>query len=804
MMVLWLPAMLLAQGNQEFRATWVVDYQWMSSGTIEANKARTRQILDNHKAANMNAVIWQVRRFGNVYYPSSYEPFGSAAGFKPPGYDPLAYAIEEAHKRGLEFHAWMNVFETRNLYQGSPGAEHPEWICRDQDGHIMPAEVAWLSPGLPEVREYLVNVAMEIVRNYDIDGLHLDFVRWNEHTSSQQSVQLAKRAQELGLPDGVITEEQLMELQQNAAGRFLYDVQHPYNAGVPAGFGSWEEWWRWSVTEFVRTLHDSIQAVKPWVRLSPAALGRYNWGGWNGYNIVYQDAALWFNEGYIEQIMGMHYHWTRPDEFLSVLINGCPQCWSQWIQPGIQAGRLYTVGPPSYILAERKLWHNHESIVSAVRTVQWVDGFQFFSYQSWADENYWQRAAETLFPQKAKIRSITPGKPAFGAPTLQLTRVDSLTYRIEVQSPSDATQPHWFAVYRSEDAQPDPAEDEILTLYFGAGPFEYVDRFDGTQDFNGQYTYFATALDRYRHESDPSNAETSTVIPSFAPVVVETVPAEGDTVPVDVAIVVRFSKTMDTTATSAAIDLQPPAPGLDIGWSADAHQMTLIPTAALSYDTEYTLTIGSGAKDINGRAIDGNGDGVEGDAFVLRFHTEIEDVSGPVVVETYPPMDGSAMQVDVATVMSLFFNEPVNFASVSADRLQLLAGGAPVDFGYHITNLAGRSLLSVQATRMLDPNTDHQLRLTGSVLDTLGNAQEQDLTVAFRTSSKMYSEIRNIDTFSSTRNWWQPYQSGSTVGTIRSGTSFGLSGEVYLPAALRDSKGPRPFSTSGTRPPAIT
>jgi uncharacterized lipoprotein YddW (UPF0748 family) len=78
----------------------------------------------------------------------------------------------------------------------------------------------------------------------------------------------------------MITESQIQDLQENLAGRYLYDIEHPYSAGVPQGFSSWEDWWRWSVTEFVRTLHDSIQSVKPWVRLSPAALGKYNWSGW--------------------------------------------------------------------------------------------------------------------------------------------------------------------------------------------------------------------------------------------------------------------------------------------------------------------------------------------------------------------------------------------------------------------------------------------------------------------------------------------------------------------------------------------
>ena len=189
-----------------------------------------------------------------------------------------------------------------------------------------------LSPGLDGVRDYTKNVAMEIVNNYDIDGLHLDYIRWNEYTNSSMMDNIGPE-EETRIIDGIISPELLNELENNRSGRYLYDIDHPYSAGVPEGFGSWEEWWRWSVTTFVDTLHDSIQAAKPFVRLSVAALGKYNWSGWQGYGTVYQDAALWFNEGYIEQLTPMHYHWTTADQFLGMLTDDCPECWEDHLQP---------------------------------------------------------------------------------------------------------------------------------------------------------------------------------------------------------------------------------------------------------------------------------------------------------------------------------------------------------------------------------------------------------------------------------------------------------------------------------------
>lgn len=513
---------LPAGSNDEFRATWVITWEQIDSNWPRQNEDRIWEILNNHERANMNAVLWQVRQNGTGYYNSSYEPWGKYLNYTNPGYDPLAYAIQEAHIRGLELHAWMNVFECRGAGYGTPAEKHPKWICRDQNGNPMPSNITSLSPGLAEVRHYLVNVAMEIVRNYDIDGLHLDYVRWNEYTNPERSQELAEL-----IAGGMTLEEQTRELIENKAGRYLYDTLHPYSAGVPEGFESWEEWWRWSVTEFVRVLHDSIQAVKPWVRLSAAALGKYNWSGWQAYDRVYQDAALWFNEGYVDQLMPMHYHWTDPQDFYNMLSGGY-QCWSPYIQDGVADGRLYTVGFGSYKFAIQGVWENHAAVVEACRSVPWVDGFQFFSYRWWDEHNYWDEAGETFFNQKTKVRGIKlidsiPPDP----PTISLYKIDSLTYEIAVIPPITATSNYWYAIYRSTDSIIDIDNDEIIDIHFGDSPFTYIDNFDGIQNYNGVYSYAATAFDRYWNESEISNIVQSDSIPSFPPTGVSTVSTES-------------------------------------------------------------------------------------------------------------------------------------------------------------------------------------------------------------------------------------------------------------------------------------
>ena len=102
---------LFADNNREWRAIWSVTWdQYASNLNVEQLKMRTRAILDKHVEAGMNAVLWHVRQGGTVYYPSTIEPWGSYLGYTDPGYDPLEYAINEAHKRGLELHGWFNTF----------------------------------------------------------------------------------------------------------------------------------------------------------------------------------------------------------------------------------------------------------------------------------------------------------------------------------------------------------------------------------------------------------------------------------------------------------------------------------------------------------------------------------------------------------------------------------------------------------------------------------------------------------------------------------------------------------------------
>ena len=498
------------QINEEFRGTWVITWDHIdkNKNTVQ-NINHLQQIIDHHKSANMNAIIFQVRQSGTAYYNSSYEPWGYYAGYNDPGYDPLAKAIELAHEKGIEVHAWFNVFQTSSTHPGSPAYEHPEWVCRDQNGVPMSSYRA-LSPGLPAVREYTIKVAMEIVNNYDIDGLHLDYVRWNEHTNNIRKSTVIES--EISSLDGIISDEKLNQLTQNRSGRYLYDYLHPYSEGIPNGYSSWEQWWRSSVTEFVSALHDSIQSVKPHVRLSAAVLGKYNWSGWQGYGTVFQDGALWFNEGYLDHIMPMHYHWTTANGFMGMLSDDCPECWLSFIQDGIESGRSFTVGPGSYILEDNNSWNNHPSIINSCRSLDWVDGFQFFSYATWDANDYFVPAGTSFFQNLSKIKTNpintnqTPPPPTLVLSTLNNDQFQLMPY---INAMDESV---WVITYRSLDPNANPNNADIINIQFTQNPLPIIDQ-QGINDTANTYLYFSTVADRYWNESNISNTVFSTSLP---------------------------------------------------------------------------------------------------------------------------------------------------------------------------------------------------------------------------------------------------------------------------------------------------
>lgn len=269
---------LAAGAAREFRAAWIqcVNGQFMGLGTAEMQRTLAYQ-LDELQKDGANAIIFQVRPECDALYQSDIEPWSrfltGVQGRAPqPYWDPLAWMIDQCHKRGMELHAWINPYraKTKGTTQLAPthiAAKSPARTF-DYDGQII------LNPGMPENADYICRVAADIVRRYDIDGLHIDDYFYPYPAAG------------CTIPD-----EQLFRQNSN-------------------GIAAIGDWRRYNVDSFIRQLHDTIRAIKPWVRFGVSPFGIYRNAasspigsatkGLQNYDDLYADILLWVNNGWID------------------------------------------------------------------------------------------------------------------------------------------------------------------------------------------------------------------------------------------------------------------------------------------------------------------------------------------------------------------------------------------------------------------------------------------------------------------------------------------------------------------------
>lgn len=245
-----------ASPKEEFRATWlatVFSIDWpKTSATTTANRTAQQKeltdIFDKMKAGNMNAVCLQVRGRCDAFYKSSYEPWAAElAGSrgKDPGYDPLAFAIEEAHKRGMELHVWVNPFRVTSSGTISTSDKvwqnAGQWIIKYNNGTFTGQII---DPGYPEAREYVLDVLMEIVENYDVDGILMD---------------------DYFYPYGGTTTEDAKSKSLHKPSSGLIDQDKDGSTD--------DDWRRSNVDDMMKKLYDRIQVTKPWVRFGMGTFG---------------------------------------------------------------------------------------------------------------------------------------------------------------------------------------------------------------------------------------------------------------------------------------------------------------------------------------------------------------------------------------------------------------------------------------------------------------------------------------------------------------------------------------------------
>jgi uncharacterized lipoprotein YddW (UPF0748 family) len=275
---------IASQPKYEFRAVWIatvnnIDWPDNKHLTTDEQKQQFINILNQQQKIGMNAVIVQIRPSADAFYASKYEPWSEfltgKQGIAPsPYYDPLQFMIEETHKRGMEFHAWINPYRavfssTSSIASNHITKQHPDWFVKYGDKK-------YFNPGIPAVMRYLTNVVIDIITRYDIDAIHMDDYFYPYRIAGKE------------FPD--------------------YQAYIQYGNGL-----SKDAWRRSNCDSVVKMIHNAILDYKPFVKfgISPFGVwrnssadprGSNTRAGQTCYDDLYADVLLWLKNGWVDYI----------------------------------------------------------------------------------------------------------------------------------------------------------------------------------------------------------------------------------------------------------------------------------------------------------------------------------------------------------------------------------------------------------------------------------------------------------------------------------------------------------------------
>lgn len=345
---------------KEFRGVWIAtvnNIDWPSAPglPVETQKRELTQLIERIERLNLNVVIFQVRPASDAFYPSEIEPWShfltGKQGLAPSSsFDPLAFAIELCHSKGMELHAWFNPFRVRNngYYELAPGsfaAKNPQYT------HLFDNKL-FLDPGIPQVRTHIIKVIMEVVRKYDIDAIHFD---------------------DYFYPYPI-------------RGRKYPDIATFSTYGKNFYPNKLSDWRRDNINKFIAALHDSIKAVKPSVKLgvSPFGVWRNKSDDPNGspgvkattsYDDLYADVYKWLANDWIDYVIPQLY-WEQGNRFGDFTVL------AKWWNDHCFGKPLY-LGQALYKSAgDTKVFTNPTEIsdqISILRKFNNVGGFAFYS-----------------------------------------------------------------------------------------------------------------------------------------------------------------------------------------------------------------------------------------------------------------------------------------------------------------------------------------------------------------------------------------------------------------------------------------
>jgi len=405
---------------REFRAAWVstvANIDWPSRPNLSAAKQQEEviAILDRAKGMNLNAIVLQVRPSADAIYPSNLEPWteylsGIQGKAPQPFYDPLAYWITQAHARGIELHAWFNPYRARMDASRSQSA--PNHITNTNPAIVKRyGKFMWMDPGEPAAVKQTMDVILDVVRRYDIDGVHIDDYFYPYPIEA--SPQMAGNAAAL---DGRAGKGELDFPDDPAWHRYL------------AGGGELDRanWRRDNVNRLIEAMHKGIHAEKSWVRFGISPFGvvrpdRRPRGivGFSQYDKLYADAELWLEKGWLDYFVPQLYWPVKPpgqayDVLLDYWIGQNPLRRHIW--PGLFTSRI---GAPTRAYEPQEVLDQ----VDVTRTRPLATGHVHFSMvalmqnrKGIADQLRTTRyAGQALVPATPWLGNERPGTPLVAA-----------------------------------------------------------------------------------------------------------------------------------------------------------------------------------------------------------------------------------------------------------------------------------------------------------------------------------------------------------------------------------------------------
>jgi uncharacterized lipoprotein YddW (UPF0748 family) len=483
--------------KREFRGAWVatvenIDWPNAPGLPVDEQKKELTDLFDSLQDAGINAIMFQIRPAADAFYAKSREPWSKwltgKQGLAPnPLYDPLAFAITEAHKRGMELHAWFNPYRATNDNKYSAlSPTHitnikPEWF-------FTYGGKKQFNPGIPEVRDYIIKVFLDVVDNYDIDGVHIDDYFYPYQIDGQHINDAATF---------------------NAYGGNFTDIK---------------DWRRHNVDTLIEMLSDSIHKHKPRMKFGVSPFGIWanesqnpegsETNGGSSYYETFADSRKWIKEGWLDYINPQLY-WPLNDRFAA--FNKLVDWWSD----NTYNRHLY-IGMAAYRLNERRRGSKFKDPAAMPDEIKYlrenprVQGSVYFSAKSLVNNplgftdslktNYYKYPA--LPPEMLWLDSVPPNRPA------ALTAVATLKNTIELKwttpLPAKDNEPvYGYVIYRFEPGDKINTDDPqyILNIEYNTST-TYT---DDTADKGKTYRYIVTAIDRLKNESGSSPVATVTM-----------------------------------------------------------------------------------------------------------------------------------------------------------------------------------------------------------------------------------------------------------------------------------------------------